>query len=45
MEETKIVKLCMLVALLVLLLFTGLSHSSVVTTKGVDPGSVYGISL
>lgn len=45
MKKSQIVKLCMSITLLVLLLFAGLSHSSKVTTRGVDPGPAYGISL
>lgn len=43
MKRFQVVKLCILIALL--LLFNVLSGSLSVTTRGVDPGPAYGISL
>ena len=45
MKRFQVVKLCILIALLLLFLFKVLSGSLSVTTRGVDPGPAYGISL
>lgn len=45
MKRSQVVKRCILIALLLLFLFNVLSGSLSVTTRGVDPGSAYGISL
>jgi len=45
MKRFQVVKLCILIALLLLFLFNVLSGSLSVTTRGVDPGLAYGISL
>lgn len=45
MKRFKVVKRCILIALLLLFLFNVLSGSLSVTTRGVDPGPAYGISL
>ncbi|CAM1669159.1 MAG: hypothetical protein E7G77_01330 [Streptococcus mitis] len=45
MKRFQVVKLCILIALLLLFLFNVLSGSLSVTTRGVDPGPAYGISL
>ena len=45
MKRFQVVKLCILIALLLLFLFNVLSGSLFVTTRGVDPGPAYGISL
>ena len=45
MKRFQVVKLCILIAVLRLFLFNVLSGSLSVTTRGVDPGPAYGISL
>ncbi|BDT65376.1 hypothetical protein RLC84_06530 [Streptococcus pneumoniae] len=45
MKRSQVVKRCILIALLLLFLFNVLSGSLSVTTRGVDPGPAYGISL
>ena len=45
MKRSQVVKRCILIALLPLFLFNVLSGSLFVTTRGVDPGPAYGISL
>lgn len=45
MKRSQVVKLCILIALLLLFLLNVLSGSLSVTTRGVDPGPAYGISL
>ena len=45
MKRFQVVKLCILIALLLLFLFNVLSGSLSVTTRGVDTGPAYGISL
>lgn len=45
MKRFQVLKLCILIALLLLFLFNVLSGSLSVTTRGVDPGPAYGISL
>lgn len=45
MKRFQVVKLCILIALLLLFLFNVLSGSLSVTTRGVNPGPAYGISL
>lgn len=45
MKRFQVVKLCILIALLLLFLFNVLSGSLSVTTRGVDPGPAYGILL
>lgn len=45
MKKSQVVKRCILIALLLLFLFNVLSGSLSVTTRGVDPGPAYGVSL
>lgn len=45
MKRSQVVKRCILIALLLLSLFNVLSGSLFVTTRGVDSGPAYGVSL
>ena len=45
MKRSQVVKRCISIALLFLFLFNMLSSSLFVTTRGVDPGPAYGVSL